>query len=78
LNGTSLLLSPAELELLALACEGHSRGDLHHDVTIATCWDADRLDLGRVGIRPQPSRLCTVAAKDGALIERAYTRSRRL
>ena len=33
------------------------------DVTIQICWDADRLDLGRVGITPHPSRLCTAAAK---------------
>jgi uncharacterized protein len=28
------------------------------------CWDADRLDLGRVGIIPKPDRLCTNAARD--------------
>ena len=45
------------------------------DVTIQTCWDADRLDLSRVGIRPDPKKLCTKAAKDPAMISWAYERS---
>ena len=31
------------------------------DITVQCCWDADRLDLGRV--MPDPRRLCTDAAK---------------
>ena len=31
--------------------------------TLAVCLDADRLDLGRVGITPDPLRLSTFAAK---------------
>jgi hypothetical protein len=31
--------------------------------TLAVCLDADRLDLGRVGIIPDPLRLSTVTAK---------------
>jgi uncharacterized protein len=49
--------------LLCLACAGHTHERTHADVTIQTCWDADRLDLGRVGVMPHPSRLCTEAAK---------------
>ena len=30
---------------------------------LQTCWDSDRLDLGRVGITPHPNRLCTAVAK---------------
>jgi uncharacterized protein len=33
------------------------------DITIQTCWDADRLDLGRVGVFPDAARLCTGAAR---------------
>lgn len=29
------------------------------EILVITCRDADRLDLGRVGIRPDPERLCT-------------------
>jgi uncharacterized protein len=43
-------------------------------VTVLTCWDADRLDLGRVGIRPAPRLLCTSAARDPATIAWAFER----
>src|SRR5262245_2768184 len=39
-----------EFDLLCRACEGHTHERTHPDVTIQTCWDSDRLDLGRVGI----------------------------
>ncbi|MFO1021592.1 MAG: hypothetical protein U0903_12980 [Planctomycetales bacterium] len=60
--------------LLYKACEGHTHELTHPDVTIQTCWDADRLDLGRVGIVPHPSRLCTEAAKSKEMIDWAYGR----
>lgn len=47
------------------------------DPTIATCWDADRLDLLRVGIRPDPARLVTEAARDPEVLEWAMARSGR-
>jgi len=62
-------------ELLQQACTGHSDGLMTADITVQTCWDADRLDLGRVGIRPEPNRLCTLAAKDSGMLEWAYARS---
>ncbi len=52
-----------QFRLLHRACAGHTHERTHPDITIQTCWDADRLDLGRVGITPHPSRLCTEAAK---------------
>lgn len=70
-----LLLDTTELELLTTACRWHSFGSVLDDVTISTCWDADRLDLGRIGIRPDPARLCTDAARDAAFIEWAWRRS---
>lgn len=75
LNGRFFSLTDSELELLDWACRDHSAGELDADVTVQTCWDADRLDLGRVGIRPDPARLCTPAARDH--IEVAYARSLR-
>lgn len=36
------------------------------DATILTCLDADRLDLGRVGVQPLPERLFTEAARSEA------------
>ena len=64
-----------ELELLTEACRGHSDGHMVADVTVMTCWDADRLDLGRVGIRPEPDRLCNTAARHPKLLSAAYERS---
>lgn len=34
-----------------------------HDPTLGVCWDADRVNLWRVGIRPDTFRLSTAAAK---------------
>jgi len=75
LHGRFFELDRAGLDLLVAACRGHSDGLIEADVTIQTCWDADRLDLGRVGKRPDPRRLCTGAARDPSLIEWAYRRS---
>ena len=75
LSGSAFDLSPGELELLTVACRGHSDGFTEGDTTVLSCWDADRLDLGRVGIRPHPDRLCTEAARDAQLLKWAYARS---
>jgi uncharacterized protein len=75
LSGSMFDLGPHELELLLGACRYHSDGLITGDVTIITCWDADRLDLGRVGVRPDPSLLCTSAARDPLIIKWAYERS---
>ena len=56
------------MELLRLACARHTDGWLEADVTVQTCWDADRLDLPRAGVRVRPERLCTAAARDPAVI----------
>jgi len=56
-------LNDHDFKLLYDACAGHTDGETTGDITIQTCWDADRLDLGRVGMCPDGNRLCTVAAK---------------
>jgi len=63
LRGRFFDLPDHEFRLLHRACAGHTHERTHPDVTVQICWDADRLDLGRVGITPHPSRLCTGAAK---------------
>ena len=68
-------VSDQELELLMYACRHHSDGTMEGDVTVQTCWDADRLDLGRVGIRPDPQYLCTPAARDAEMLAWSYRRS---
>lgn len=68
-------LSQQEFKMLLDACAGHSYHELSKDPTIGTCWDADRLDLGRYGIYPKGEYFSTQAAKDPAIIERAYQNS---
>jgi uncharacterized protein len=60
-------LSDTSFSLLITACEGHTDEGYHDDVTIQTCWDADRLDLGRVGLIPNPDRMCTGIGRQLAL-----------
>lgn len=52
IHGDYFNLTPAQLDKLCFAMRHHSGGDVSEDATIQTCWDADRLDLGRVGIIP--------------------------
>ena len=76
LEGDWLHLSSDQLGQLEEACRYHSMGRLTRDVTIQTCWDADRLDLGRVGIKPNPTYLGTAAARDHSFIASTYARSK--
>ncbi len=64
LQGTFFNLTSGQFEQLVEACAGHANQASHVDITIVTCWDADRLDLSRVGIDPDPARLCTEAARN--------------
>jgi hypothetical protein len=48
-------LSDTQATILAQACELHTSGATNADPTIGTCWDADRLDLIRPGVRPRPA-----------------------
>jgi uncharacterized protein len=75
LRGRLFDLPEPEFRLLYRACAGHTHERTHPDATIRTCWDADRLDLGRVGITPHPSRLCTEAAKRPEMIKWADGRA---
>jgi len=63
LRGTMVHLDDARFDLLYEACLLHTDGHTTGDPTLLACWDADRLDLGRVGITPRPDRLCTDAAR---------------
>ncbi len=59
LRGTAFSLSDEHFELLRYACVWHTDADHHDDPTIGTCWDADRLDLGRVGMIPDAAFMST-------------------
>lgn len=75
-EGKVLTISEPQLHQLTTACELHERGRLSEDPTIAACWDADRLDLGRVAVRPNVKYLSSERAQRSAVIAWAYTRSR--
>ena len=69
LRGDLFDLPDADFDLLYDACVKHTDGLTDGDITIQTCWDADRLDLGRVGKMPEPRRLCTAAAKSPEILK---------
>jgi uncharacterized protein len=73
LRGTLVHLDDERFELLFEACRLHTDGLVTGDPTLMACWDADRLDLGRVGITPRPHRLCTDAAR--GLLDWAHDRA---
>src|SRR5262249_27146622 len=77
LRGTLLHLSDEDFALLHAAIEDHELGKTRGPITVITCWDADRLDLGRVWRRPNPAYLCTEFAKKESPIEWAFKRSLR-
>lgn len=74
--GKLFQLRDSQLEKLVQACMGHTHEHLSPCVTVQTCWDADRLDLARVGIIPDPYYLGTDLAKDPRMIAQAIARSR--
>jgi len=76
-RGKHFELSDAKFELLYRACELHTIGRHDPDVTVLTCWDSDRLDLGRIGVVPNPKYLGTAAARDPKMIAWAHARARR-
>lgn len=58
-----LPLGDGQLARLQEACAGHTDGLTSVDPTIGACWDADRLDLPRVGIMPDAALMSTDAGR---------------
>ena len=58
-----LELDADRLEKLRRACRLHTTERQTGDITVDTCFDADRLDLGRVGIYPMEEKMATDAGK---------------
>jgi uncharacterized protein len=72
-----LELDPGAMRLLKEAILKHHLGILTPEPTLGTCWDADQLDIGRIGgAGPDVGKLNTKAARDKKVIEWAYKRSR--
>ena len=72
LNTQYFDLKPKQLDTLCYAITHHSGGEVSTNPTIQTCWDGDRLDLGRVGIMPSPKYLSKEAH---TLIDTAFEMS---
>ncbi len=62
-RGKDFEMEDAAFELLHYACCWHTHEDFSGDNTIGPCWDADRLDLVRVGITPDPDYMSTDPGK---------------
>jgi uncharacterized protein len=73
LRGNLVHLDDDRFELLYEACRLHTDGHTTGNPTLLACWDADRLDLGRVGITPKPQLLCTNVAR--SLLPWAHARA---
>lgn len=56
-------LTDKQFEKLHWACTYHNHGQVHDDPTIGACFDADRLELTRVGILPRADMMCTPIGK---------------
>ena len=73
-------LTGRQLDLLYQAIDRHTEGETTRDPTVGACWDADRLDLVRIGFEIDPRRLSTTTARDPALVRaarRVWARDRR-
>jgi uncharacterized protein len=64
LRGKYFELPDDAFETLHFACAWHTDRDHHDDPTVAACWDADRLDLGRVGIIPSAEFMSTAFGRE--------------
>lgn len=64
--------SDEEFSLLRRACEFHTTELSLGDITIDACFDADRLDLPRVGIQPIASKMASPKGKEFADNWEAY------
>jgi len=57
-------IDDVRFDTLYQACRWHAHGYTSMDPTIGACWDADRLDLARVCVIPDPSFFSTQAGRD--------------
>lgn len=64
------VISDVQMELLCIALRLHNDGQVTDDATIGSCWDADRMDLPRVGIVPDPELMSTEYGRDWAVTYR--------
>ena len=56
-------MNDKEIQQLKDACRLHTTTWRTEDATVNACFDADRLDLGRVGITPDPNKMATLQGR---------------
>lgn len=78
LRGLLFDLSDDAFNLLYDACAFHNEGGTSGHITLQTCWDADRLDLGRRRKTPMIESLCTESARDPDILNPAHERASNL
>ena len=61
-------LTDGQIRTLKLACKYHTVRQHTDDLTVNICFDADRLDLPRVGIRPEVKKMASDIGKELALV----------
>lgn len=77
-HGSLIQLPEEDFQSLIFACEHHTDGQVSQDQLVGACWDADRLDLSRLGYEIDVSLLSTWVAKDPATLEWAKEMSEKL
>ena len=66
-------ITVSQLNNLITACKFHSKSEIKPaNITVATCFDADRLDLWRLGATPDPEYLFSKTAKSKESLEYSY------
>jgi uncharacterized protein len=73
LKGSLFDLEDSAFDLLYYACEWHTDRVRSEDITIGTCWDSDRLDLGRIGTIPSEEFMSTAFGRQVAKAGSFYT-----
>ena len=76
LRGKLYDLDEDDFDLLFVACVGHMDNQFDDDPTVQTCWDADRLDFGRVGHKIAPSWLGAATLENPTLRNWAHKRAK--
>lgn len=68
-------LNEEEFDQAYFACVNFNEFKTHDNLTIATCWDAERLDLMRTGLYPREDDLQSTYAKNAGTITWAVRRA---
>lgn len=66
------LIGTESRDLVSRACLDHEKGGISTERSIGICWDADRINLWRVGICPDPSFFSVLRGSVFEIMSRKY------